>query len=183
MAFTSRLIPQGAAAGRGGSDRPGDRIRGYNPNSGAPFAVALNPFLSALGLPCQAPPWGYVAGMDLVTGKIVWKRRNGTIRDSAPLPVPLRLGVPSLGGPMATAGGVAFLTSTLDYYIRAYDVATGRPLWRSRLPAGGQATPMTYRSARSGRQFVVAVAGGHGSLGTRRGDSVIAYALPRGRER
>ncbi|HEX8448941.1 MAG TPA: PQQ-binding-like beta-propeller repeat protein, partial [Allosphingosinicella sp.] len=125
-------------------------------------------------------PWGYVAGMDLVTGKVAWKHRNGTIRDSAPLPVPLKLGVPSLGGPMATAGGVAFLTSTLDYYIRAYDVATGRPLWRSRLPAGGQATPMTYRSAASGRQFVVAVAGGHGSLGTRRGDWVIAYALPEG---
>ncbi|HEX8450139.1 MAG TPA: membrane-bound PQQ-dependent dehydrogenase, glucose/quinate/shikimate family, partial [Allosphingosinicella sp.] len=101
MAFTSRLIPQGAAAG-GGPDRSAERIKGYNPNSGAPFAVALNPFLSALGLPCQAPPWGYVAGMDLVTGKVAWKHRNGTIRDSAPLPVPLKLGVPSLGGPMAT---------------------------------------------------------------------------------
>jgi quinoprotein glucose dehydrogenase len=88
------------------------------------------------------------------------------------------MGVPNLGGPIVTAGGVAFLSGTLDYYVRAYDVATGEELWRSRLPAGGQATPMTYEAA-DGRQFVVVVAGGHGSLGTKPGDSVIAYALPR----
>jgi len=84
-----------------------------------------------------------------------------------------------LGGPIMTAGGVAFLTSTLDQYVRAYDVTSGLQLWEDRLPAGGQATPMTYRSEQSGRQFVVVVAGGHGSLGTRAGDSIIAYALPR----
>jgi quinoprotein glucose dehydrogenase len=89
------------------------------------------------------------------------------------------MGVPSLGGPLMTAGGVAFLTATLDDYVRAYDVATGAQLWEDRLPAGGQATPMTYRSAKSGRQFLVVVAGGHGTLGTKPGDAVIAYALPR----
>ncbi|HEX8534169.1 MAG TPA: membrane-bound PQQ-dependent dehydrogenase, glucose/quinate/shikimate family [Allosphingosinicella sp.] len=190
VAFTSRLIPRiqpndhlGQLGAVGGSDRGGSRVRGYNPNAGAPFAVALNPFLSSLGLPCQAPPWGYVAGMDLVTGRTVWKHRNGTVRDEAPLPLPIKMGVPSLGGPLATSGGVAFLTSSLDYYIRAYDVTTGRVLWRARLPAGAQATPMTYRSARTGRQYVVAVAGGHGSAGTKMGDSIIAYALPVGFER
>lgn len=192
MAFVDRLIPQavardhdmgGAEAGQhgpsGGSDRKGSAVKGYNPNTGAPFAVALNPFLSLIGLPCQSPPWGYVAGMDLTTGKVVYQRRNGTIRDEAPLPLPFKLGVPSLGGPMVTAGGVAFLGSALDYYLRAYDTASGKVLWRARLPAGGQATPMTYISPASGRQFVIAVAGGHGSLGTRAGDSVIAYALRR----
>jgi quinoprotein glucose dehydrogenase len=79
-----------------------------------------------------------------------------------------------------TAGGVAFLSSALDYYLRAYDLASGRELWRARLPAGGQTTPMTYRSPKSGRQFVLTVAGGHGSLGTELGDYVVAYALPRG---
>ncbi|HCW95542.1 MAG TPA: membrane-bound PQQ-dependent dehydrogenase, glucose/quinate/shikimate family, partial [Pseudomonas sp.] len=107
-----------------------------------------------------------------------WLRKNGTVRDRAPLPLPFKMGVPSLGGPMLTAGGVAFLSGTLDYYLRAYDSTTGRELWKARLPAGGQATPMTYRSP-SGRQMVVVVAGGHGSLGTEAGDSVIAYALPR----
>src|SRR5690606_14618130 len=103
--------------------------------------------------------------------------KNGTVRDRAPLPLPFKMGVPSLGGPLLTAGGVAFLSGTLDYYLRAYDVNTGRELWKARLPAGGQATPMSYRSP-SGRQMVLVVAGGHGSLGTAAGDSIIAYALP-----
>jgi quinoprotein glucose dehydrogenase len=89
------------------------------------------------------------------------------------------MGVPSMGGPILTAGGVAFLTGTLDDYVRAYEVTTGRQLWLARLPAGGQATPITYRSEESGRQFLLVVAGGHGSLGTRLGDWVIAYALPK----
>jgi quinoprotein glucose dehydrogenase len=103
--------------------------------------------------------------------------KNGTIRDSSPVPVPVPLGVPSLGGTMVTAGGVAFLSGTLDYYVRGYEVQTGRQLWKARLPAGGQATPMSYAD-RNGKQVVVVVAGGHGSLGTQQGDHVIAYALP-----
>jgi quinoprotein glucose dehydrogenase len=157
---------------------PRETNRGLNPNMGAPFAVYLNPFLSALKLPCQAPPWGYIAGVDLAAGKIAWMHKNGTIRDNSPLPLPFKMGVPALGGPIMTAGGVAFMTSTLDYYARAYDVTTGEQLWQSRLPAGGQATPMTYLG-RDGRQYVVVVAGGHGTLGTKAGDDVIAYALPR----
>jgi quinoprotein glucose dehydrogenase len=101
----------------------------------------------------------------------------GTIRDSAPLPIPLPMGVPSLGGTIVTAGGVAFLSGTLDQYIRGYDVRTGREMWKARLPAGGQSTPMTYAD-RNGRQIVLVTAGGHGSLGTKPGDAVIAYALP-----
>jgi quinoprotein glucose dehydrogenase len=65
----------------------------------------------------------------------------------------------------------------MDDYLRAFDIETGRELWKGRLPAGAQATPMTYRVA--GRQYVVLSAGGHGRLGTRRGDAVVAFALPR----
>jgi quinoprotein glucose dehydrogenase len=180
MGFVDRLIPRSALGPDGRSDlQTGQETGGINPNYGAPFAVELRPFLSPWGLPCQAPPWGYVAGVDLKSGKIVWRHKNGTVRDSSPVPLPFKMGVPSLGGPIVTAGGVAFLTATLDYYIRSYDVATGRQLWEERLPAGAQATPVTYRSDRSGRQFVVVVAGGHGSLGTKAGDAVIAYALPK----
>ena len=100
--------------------------------------VALHPFLSPIGLLCYRPPWGYIAGIDMKTMKIVWKHRNGTIRDSAPVPIPIKMGVPSLGGPMTTAGGVAFLTSTTDYFIPAYDVTDGKQLWEDRLPAGSQ---------------------------------------------
>ena len=79
---------------------------------------------------------------------------------------------------MVTDGGVVFIGAAMDNYLRAFDVETGRELWKGRLPAGGQATPMTYRSTENGRQFVVIAAGGHGRLGTDIGDSVVAFALP-----
>ncbi len=176
LAFTSTLIPRAEVP------PPGDQKaseQGLNRNEGAPYAVEMGPFLSPLGLPCQAPPWGYVAGADLRSGQIAWRHRNGTVWDMTPLPLPFKLGVPGIGGPMITAGGVAFLAATVDNYLRAYDLATGRQLWQARLPAGGQATPMAYTAA-DGRAFVVIVAGGHGSIGTKAGDYVIAYALPAG---
>ncbi|QZX85404.1 glucose/quinate/shikimate family membrane-bound PQQ-dependent dehydrogenase [Metapseudomonas otitidis] len=175
MAFTSRLIPAEHAR-----DEPARKseIEGVQPNTGAPFGAVLAPLLSPLGLPCQSPPWGYVAGLDLTTLEIAWKHKNGTVRDSSPLPLPLPMGVPSLGGPIVTAGGVAFLAGTLDQYLRAYDLRTGEQLWQGRLPAGGQATPMTY-TGKDGRQYVLVAAGGHGSLHTRQGDYVLAFALPR----
>ena len=180
LAFTSQLVPRPddttLLVQDGGP--PEGALPALNENLGAPFAAKMGPFTSPLGLPCQAPPWGFVAGVDLVSGEVVWKHRNGTVRDVAPIPLPFRMGVPNLGGPLITAGGVAFLSGTLDYYLRAYDLTTGDQLWQGRLPAGGQATPMSY-TGRDGRQYVVVAAGGHGSLGTKAGDSVIAYALPR----
>ncbi|TPL54695.1 glucose/quinate/shikimate family membrane-bound PQQ-dependent dehydrogenase [Mesorhizobium sp. B2-4-6] len=176
LAFTSKLIP------RADVPAPGDNTKGseqgLNRNEGAPYAVVMGPFLSPLGIPCQAPPWGYVAGVDLKTGNIAYKHRNGTVYDMTPLPLPLKVGVPGIGGPMITGGGVAFLGAAVDDYLRAYDLTTGRQLWQARLPAGGQSTPMTYTVA-DGRQFVVIVAGGHGSVGTKPGDYVMAYTLPK----
>ncbi|MEP7208298.1 MAG: PQQ-binding-like beta-propeller repeat protein, partial [Casimicrobiaceae bacterium] len=179
LAFVSRLVPRpNDSALVVNAEPPKGSLPALNENFGAPFGADLHPFTSPLGLPCHEPPWGYVAGVDLTTGKVAWMHRNGTVRDLAPVPLPFRMGVPNLGGPIITAGGVAFLSGTLDYYVRAYDVTTGKQLWKSRLPAGGQATPMTYAGA-DGRQYVLVVAGGHGSAGTKAGDYVIAYALPK----
>lgn len=180
LAFVSKLVPRTDDTSLlvQGKERPEGSLPSLNENFGAPFAVKLSAFVSPLGIPCQAPPWGYVAGADLTTGAIAWQHKNGTVRDLSPVPLPFRMGVPNLGGPLTTAGGVAFLSGTLDYYLRAYDVNTGKEIWKSRLPAGGQATPMTYTGA-DGRQYLLVVAGGHGSLGTRAGDYVRAYALPR----
>jgi quinoprotein glucose dehydrogenase len=86
------------------------------------------------------------------------------------------LGVPFMGGAITTASGLVFMGGTTDNQFRAYDIDTGRELWKAELPAGGQATPMTY--VHQGRQYVVIAAGGHGGLGTSRGDSVVAFALP-----
>jgi quinoprotein glucose dehydrogenase len=176
MAFVSTLKPRNDNQSRvvtKETDAP------FNENFGSPYAVKMGPFLSPLGKPCQAPPWGFVAGVDLAKGKIVYQHVNGTVRDLSRLSLPFKLGVPGIGGPIVTRGGLAFLSGTLDYFLRAYDVTTGRQLWESRLPAGGQATPMTYWSNASGRQFVIVVAGGHGTLGTKSGDAIIAYALPK----
>ena len=178
LAFVSRLVPRPDDTSLVVNQQaPAGALPALNENFGAPFAAEMKPFTSPLGLPCQAPPWGLVAGAELTTGRIAWQHRNGTVRDLSPVPLPLRMGVPTLGGPIVTAGGLAFLSGTLDYYVRAYDVSSGAELWRSRLPAGGQATPMSYLGA-DGRQYVLVVAGGHGSLGTKTGDSVLAYALP-----
>jgi quinoprotein glucose dehydrogenase len=174
--FVSKLLPRGPdnPAAPNTAHPVGSEI-GVQPMYGTPYGVLLHPFLSPIGLPCLRPPWGFMAAIDLKTMQIAWMHRNGTIRDVAPLPIPLKLGVPGLGGPITTAGGVAFATGTQDYYIRAYDVTDGQQLWEDRLPAGGQSTPMTY--AIDGHQYVVTAAGGHGSFGTKQGDYVIAYRL------
>ena len=174
--FVSTLIPRGPNNPAAPNNaHPSGTENGVQPMYGTPYGVDLHALLSPIGIPCMRPPWGYMAGIDLTTKKIVWMHKNGTIRDSSPIPIPFKLGVPTLGGPMTTAGGVTFLTSTLDYYIRAYDVSTGEQLWQDRLPAGGQSTPMTY--AVDGQQYVITAAGGHGSFGTKIGDYVIAYKL------
>ncbi len=175
LAFTARLVPREDIPPKGEDEKASEQ--GLNRNEGAPYGVFMGPFLGPLQIPCQAPPWGYVAGADLRTGKIAYKRRNGTVYDMTPLPLPFKVGVPGIGGPMITKGGVAFLGAAVDNFLRAYDLTNGRQLWEARLPAGGQATPMTYETS-DGKQYVVIVAGGHGSVGTKAGDYVIAYTLP-----
>jgi len=92
-------------------------------------------------------------------------------------PRPAIRGTPNLGGPIITAGGLVFIAAAMDDYLRAFDIDTGAVLWKGRLPAGGQALPMTYRLRPDGKQFVVIAAGGHGKLGTKLGDSLVAFTL------
>jgi len=115
--------------------------------------------------------------VDLTTGAIRWKVPLGIIGPLASMAGSDKWGSPSLGGPITTAGSVIFVAGTMDNYLRAFDTETGAELWKGALPAGGQATPMTYRSPVTGRQTVVIAAGGHGSLGTTLGDYVVAFAL------
>lgn len=174
LAFVSTMVKRSKVDPE---ERTGGGETGLQPNLGAPYMVRLEPLLSVFGLPCQTPPWGFVTAVDLRSMKKVWMHKNGTSRDSTPLGIPLPVGTPALGGPIVTAGGVAFMSGTLDYYLRAYDLQNGKELWKGRLPAGGQATPMTYVSERTGKQYVVQMAGGHGSFGTKIGDSVVAWTL------
>ena len=120
-----------------------------------------------------APPvaLGQVTTADLV----------GTVRDTGPLGIPMWLpipiGMPTLGPSMVTKSGLVFFAGTQDFYLRAFDSANGKEIWRSRLPVGSQGGPMSYVSPRTGRQYVVITAGG-ARQSPKRGDYVIAYALP-----
>lgn len=172
LAFTSKLIPKDTL----GDVETNKGEQGVNANAGADYAVEMGPFLSPLGVPCQQPPWGTVAAADLATGEIAYQRKNGTVQDLSPIPLKFELGVPGIGGPIITKGGVAFLSAATENNFRAYDLKNGDVLWNVRIPAGGQATPMTYLNSK-GEQMVVLVAGGHGSVGTKIGDYVVAYKL------
>jgi quinoprotein glucose dehydrogenase/quinate dehydrogenase (quinone) len=176
MPFLARLVPREEAQymQAKGSVR---RFSALLPMNGTPYAVEYGPFLSPLGLPCNAPPWGTLTAVDLDTRRVLWERPLGTSRDQAPLGIPVP-GVFSLGGAAVTKGGVIFIAATVDNYLRAFDTTTGSELWKGRLPAGGQASAMTYVSPVTGRQYVVIAAGGHAHLGTTTGDYVIAFSLP-----
>jgi quinoprotein glucose dehydrogenase len=154
----------------------------FGRQAGTPYAVRREPLLSPWGLPCTAPPWGTLVSVDLRRNRIVWQVPLGSTEGIGPWFAPTRnFGTPHMGGPIATAGDLVFVGAAMDSYFRAFDLETGRELWKYRLPAGGQATPMTYRAGPDHRQLVVIAAGGHGTLGTPRGDYVIAFALPKGK--
>jgi quinoprotein glucose dehydrogenase len=144
--------------------------------TGTPYGMRRQLIASPLGIPCIAPPWGTLTAIDLKASAIAWQVPLGTSRDLAPWPFWYIDGVPNMGGSAVTTGGLIFIAAATDDFLRAFDVRSGAELWRGRLPAGGQATPMTYR--RNGRQYVVIAAGGHGGAGTTRGDYVVAFALP-----
>lgn len=156
-----------------GKARLGDK----SPQTGTAWGMKRELFLSPpFNVPCNPPPWGTLHAIDMADGKIRWRSTLGTVRDIAPVPIPLGLGTVNLGGPVVTAGGILFIGAAMDDYLRAFDARTGEELWKGRLPAGGQATPMTY--AWKGRQYVVIAAGGHSSATTTGGDHVVAFALP-----
>jgi quinoprotein glucose dehydrogenase len=149
-----------------------------SPQHGTPYGMSRQVLHSPLGLPCNPPPWGELVAVNLSSGSILWKVPLGTTADMTGNPAAVVQGTPNLGGPIVTAAGLTFIASAMDNYLRAFDTETGAELWKGRLPAGGQAMPMTYRAGRDGKQFVVIAAGGHGKLGTRLGDSLIAFVLP-----
>ncbi len=153
------------------------------PQGNTPYGVLTSMFMSPLGVPCTKPPYGRVSAIDLVSGKLIWSKPFGNAEEIGPLRVrshlPVTLGTFSQGGSSVSRGGVAFIAAAQDRYLRAYETATGKEVWKAKLPGGGSAIPMTYLSAASGRQFLVMVSGGDDHLHTTKGDYVVAYALPK----
>ena len=154
---------------------------GAVPLKGTPYAVNKNRFMSPLGIPCQKPPFGTLSAIDLKTQKIVWQVPVGTVQDTGPFGIKMRVkmpvGMPTLGGTLATQGGLVFIAGMQDYYLRAFDSSTGKEVWKARLPVGSQGGPMSYVSPKDGKQYILISAGG-ARQSPDRGDYVIAYALP-----
>jgi quinoprotein glucose dehydrogenase len=175
LAMEVTLLPAGSAKPSDVSTAPGSRATWFD-MTGAPYHAVTRPLLSPIGMPCNAPPWGELVAVDLKRQSVVWRSTLGTLANEAPFVGELlSLGGPNSGGPILTDGGLAFVGAARDSYFRAFDVANGKILWRWKLPAGGQATPMSYQW--HGKSYVVIAAGGHNWAGTARGDYVVAFAV------
>lgn len=152
------------------------------PQAGTPYGVRLTPFASPLGVPCNNPPFGRIAAMNMDTGKLVWQRPFGTARDAGPfgmaLGLPLPMGAPNFGGALTTASGLTFIGAAREKTFRAFDTRTGDELWSTRLPASAQTLPMTYRGPKDHCQYVAVTAGGHNMLQSPLSDTVVAFRLP-----
>jgi quinoprotein glucose dehydrogenase len=129
---------------------------------------------------CNPRPWGYLNWVDFRTGQRVGQETLGALGVDFLFFKKKKRGLPSLGGAIVTSTGLAFIAGTIrDNHIRAFDVETHRELWKGSLPAGGQATPMTYTAQWKGHahQFVVIAAGGNGRAISKLGDSLVAFSL------
>ena len=173
------FIVQLVAREEAGSSLDGTDLVGAQPQEGTPYVTVRAPLLSDWGMPCTPPPWGLLTSIDLASGQIEWQRPLGNLRELAPaFGRFFEWGTPNQGGPIQTAGGVAFIGATMDRTFRAFDTETGEELWSALLPTSAHATPMTYRVGPEGRQFVVVAAGGHAPLGSPSDDAIVAFALP-----
>jgi len=176
IAAIARLIPREKYNDRSSRTEDGD----YGDQLGTPYGLYRRFIQSPSDLPCSPPPWGYLTGLDMTEGKIRWQVPLGSLQDfggahSQQIPG----GSISLGGPIVTAGGLVFIAGTTDCHFRAFDIETGKELWKAQLPACGNATPMTYRLSASGKQYLVIAAGGHPKITEEKlGDSLVAFTLP-----
>jgi len=165
-----KLIPRDKYDAETGKDQDNRIFGEFGEQKGAPYGLYRSFLFSPSKTPCNTPPWGTTEAIDLYTGKKLWDVPLGTMIPGQ------QTGSINLGGPMVTAGGLVFTSAAMDLFLRAFDIETGKELWQYALPAGGQATPMTYTL--NGKQYLVIAAGGHGKLGTKQGDYVLAFALP-----
>ena len=184
MASTRTLVPRGefdAWAAKYPQLGLHGHGTGLQAQAGTPYGVFVQVWMSPLGVPCNAPPLGTVSAVDLVSGKLLWQVPSGTTKDTGPMGIathlPMPVGMPTYAGTTVTAGGLVFFAGTQDFYLRAYDARTGEELWKYPLPVGASATPMTYVSPATGRQYVAVTVGG-AARSPKTGDYLMAFALP-----
>jgi membrane-bound PQQ-dependent dehydrogenase (glucose/quinate/shikimate family) len=178
---TNNLVAEAKLIPRAKYDEDGSRTEDgdYGDQTGTPYGMFRTFLLSPSHLPCGAPPWGTLTAVDMTDGKIRWQVPLGSMQDFGGHHPDAPPGSISLGGPIVTAGGLVFTAGTVEPYIRAFDAETGKEIWKAELPAGGNATPMTYFLGQNGKQYLVIAAGGHAKI-TEGGqsDALVAFTLP-----
>jgi quinate dehydrogenase (quinone) len=154
---------------------------GPSPQLGTPYGQAIYIWLSPIGVPCNQPPYGTITAVDLNTHKVAWQVPAGTAERLGPFGMashlPMPAGMPTYAGTMTTAGGLVFFAGFQDYYIRAYDAQNGKLVWQYALPVGSSATPISYVSPVTGKQYILLSVGG-AAHSPDNGDSVMAFSLP-----
>ncbi len=144
---------------------------------GTPYGMARRFLRAPGGWPCSPPPWGTLNAVDADSGELKWSVPLGSLPQMGPATKPpAEYGSISLGGPIVTAGGLVFMAGTLDAALRAFDVESGKEIWKADLPTSARSVPMTFRGP-DGKQYLVIAAGGHGLPVAPLGDYVIAFAL------
>ncbi len=173
IAAVAMLIPRDKLDEARQSGEDGD----YAQQTGAPYGMYRRFLQGSSDLPCSRPPWGVLSAVDLNEGKIRWQVPLGSMQNFGGGHEDVPRGSIGFGGPIVTASDLAFIAGTFDPFIRAFDVKTGKELWRAPLPASGNATPMTY--SRKGKQYLVIAAGGHPKITEEAlSDALIAFSLP-----
>ncbi|MBV1918180.1 MAG: membrane-bound PQQ-dependent dehydrogenase, glucose/quinate/shikimate family [Sphingomonadaceae bacterium] len=185
MATLVRMIPRAKAdqlgvrrLGEFASDR--DVVNPIVPMENTPYALEKSFWVTKLGMPCIAPPYGFISAVDLNSGKLLWSKRFGTARGNGPagmkFPFAIPIGTPNHGGSLITGSGLVFIGATPDGFLHAYDLRSGDLLWKAQLPGGGNALPISYEVA--GRQYIVIMAGGSLAIGANTSTKLVAFALP-----
>lgn len=136
-------------------------------------STGYHKFLDANGNPAVKPPWGTLSALNVNTGKYLWQKPLGEIKELMDAGYPIT-GSENYGGAVVTAGGLLFIAATKDGKFRAFDKKSGGLLWETTLPAAAFATPSIYSV--NGKQYIVIACGGN-KLGTAKGDSYVAYAI------
>lgn len=172
IAAVARLIPRDKLDEARQSGEDGD----YAQQTGAPYGMYRRFLQASSDLPCNPPPWGMLSAVDLNERKIKWQVPLGSMQNFGGGHKDVPPGSIGFGGPIVTAGGLAFIAGTFDPFIRAFDVRTGKKIWKAQLPASGNATPKTYSI--KGRQYLVIAAGGHPKITEEAlSDALIAFAV------
>ena len=124
------------------------------------------------GNPALKPPWATLSALNLSTGEYEWRiplGNDGKLQEKGGP----HTGLLGRSGPMATAGGLVFISGAADKKLWAFDKKTGELVWETTLPAANNANVCSYSV--DGKQYIALSVGGTKENPS---GSIMAFALP-----